>query len=117
MIEPRKFDTGAMRDTEQGKPDYEGFLSSAVLKRYGEYMHQHRHMADGSVRDSDNWQRGIPRSVYIKSAWRHFMDWWTAHRNGDTMGLEDALCALLFNTMGFLHETLKHKGDDSAQVP
>ena len=114
MIEPRKFDTGAMRDTEQGKPDYEGFLSSAVLKRYGEYMHQHRHMADGSVRDSDNWQRGIPRSVYIKSAWRHFMDWWTAHRNGDTLEVEDALCALLFNTMGYLHETLKDKDSRAA---
>lgn len=50
----REFDTGATRTTEEGKYDYEGFLSPLVIERYGHYMHAHRIMPDGSLRDSDN---------------------------------------------------------------
>ena len=107
----RTFETGATRDTEQGKVDYEGFLSPLVIERYGEYMHKHRKQQDGQVRDSDNWQKGIPKQVYMKSGWRHFMSWWKAHRSGkDT---QEHLCALLFNVCGYLHEVLKEEKDDS----
>jgi hypothetical protein len=106
----REFKTGATRDSEEGKYDYEGFLSCLVIQRYGEYMNKHRKQADGNLRDSDNWQKGIPRDAYIKSAWRHFIDWWREHRGyGSREGLEDALCALMFNAMGYLHEHLKEK--------
>lgn len=104
----RKFDSGATRDTEDDKPDYEGFLSPLVLERFGRYMHRHRMQADGSLRASDNWQRGIPLDVYMKSGWRHFMAWWTEHRRYPLQeGIQDALCGLLFNVMGYLHEHLK----------
>ncbi len=106
----REFDTGATRDTNEGKPDYEGFLSPLVIERYGQYMTKHRKQSDGGLRDSDNWQKGIPKDVYIKSAWRHFVDWWKEHRGlGSREGLEDALMALLFNVMGYAHEVLKAK--------
>ena len=105
----RVFDTGATRDTESGKLDFEGFLSPLVLKRYAKYLNGHRTMSDGSTRDSDDWQKGIPLDVYMKSAWRHFMDMWSYHRLwlpdiGNFM--EDAMCAILFNVMGYLHERL-----------
>ena len=104
----RKFKTGATRDLDENKFDYEGFLSPLVIKRFGEYMHKHRQQADGKLRDSDNWQKGIPQDAYIKSAFRHFMDWWSEHRgHKSTEGLEDALMAMLFNIMGYAHETLK----------
>ena len=104
----RTFESGATRDTDTTKHDYEGFLSVRVIRRYGEYMHKHRQMADGSLRDSDNWQRGIPLDAYVKSGWRHFLDWWGEHRQlGSREGLEDALCALLFNAMGYLDSILK----------
>jgi len=104
----RKFSTGATRDTNEGKLDYEGFLSPLVIKRYGEYMTKHRKQSEGTLRDSDNWQKGIPINVYIKSAWRHFIDLWSEHRGITTKGgIEEALCALLFNVMGYLHEHLK----------
>lgn len=104
----REFDTGATRGTEEGKPDYEGFLSPLVLQRYGQYMNKHRIQSDGRPRSSDNWQKGIPLNVYIKSAWRHFLDWWLEHRGHSSReGLEDALCGLLFNVMGYLHEKLQ----------
>jgi hypothetical protein len=109
-MEMRQFKTGATRDSEEGKFDYEGFLSPIVLKRYAEYMHKHRLQTDGKLRDSDNWQKGIPKDAYIKSAWRHMMDWWLEHRGYESReGLEEALCALMFNVMGYLHETLKEK--------
>ena len=108
----REFMTGATRDTDVSKYDYEGFLSPLVLVRYGQYMDKHRVQADGKLRDSDNWQRGIPLDAYIKSAWRHFMDVWMEHRGQPSReGLEDALCALMFNVMGYLHETLRKRGD------
>src|SRR3990167_2544864 len=107
----RTFDTGATRDLDANKLDFEGFLSPLVIERYAEYLNKHRKMADGSVRDSDNWQKGIPLPVYMKSAWRHFMAWWMAHRGGPgtVEEIEDDLCAVLFNTMGYLHERLKAK--------
>jgi hypothetical protein len=106
----RTFETGATRDTNQNKADYEGFLSPLVIKRYGEYMNKHRLQPDGNLRDSDNWQKGIPKQEYMKSAWRHFMDWWLENRGFESRdGEEEALCALIFNTMGCLHEILKER--------
>jgi hypothetical protein len=104
----RKFETGATRDGDSHKLDFEGFLSPLVLKRYAEFMHTHRFQSDGELRDSDNWQKGIPQAEYMKSGWRHFMAWWMAHRGHETdETLEEALCALIFNASGYLHEHLK----------
>lgn len=108
----RTFEGGATRDSDHDKPDYEGYLSPSVIKRFGQYMLKHQQQADGSIRASDNWQcgQGIPQDAYIKSAFRHFMDWWCEHRgNPSREGIEDAACALLFNVMGYLHEHLKTK--------
>lgn len=106
----REFETGATRDTDLNKPDYEGFLSPLVLKRFGEYMNKHRKQSDGKLRDSDNWQKGIPQEEYMKSAWRHFMDLWLFHRGYEGREtIEEALCGLLFNIQGYLHEIEKQK--------
>jgi len=110
MIKIRKFKTGASRDTEYNKIDYEGHISPIVLKAFGEYMNKHRFMKDGSIRSSDNWQLGQPKDVYMKSAWRHFMDVWLEHRGYKSRdGLEDALCGLLFNVMGYIFEIKKNE--------
>lgn len=107
----RKFNTGATRDTEEGKHDFEGYLSPLVLEAFARYMTKHRKQADGSVRASDNWQKGIPLDVYMKSGWRHFFDWWCEHRNIKSReGMEDALMGLLFNLQGYAHEYLKKGG-------
>lgn len=108
----RTFETGATRDSDSEKYDYEGFLSPAVLERFAEYMHKHRQQADGKLRDSDNWQKGIPLVAYMKSMFRHFMDLWKLHRGlpvGPGVDAEDTCCAMLFNVQGYLLETLKAK--------
>lgn len=114
MSEIRQFDTGANRDVADHKHDYEGFLSVPVMRAYGAYMHTNRQLKDGSLRDSDNWQNGIPKDVYMKSAYRHFMDWWSLHRGyrtydfeGKEVEIREAICGLLFNAMGYLHESIK----------
>ncbi len=108
LPQPRTFTTGATRDTDSGKLDYEAFFSPLVLKRYAEYMHKNRLLMDGTLRDGDNWQKGIPQDVYMKSLWRHFMDVWSYWRGIPIRStLEESVCACLFNLMGFLHERLK----------
>jgi hypothetical protein len=111
------YENGATRSIDTESLDYEGFLSPAVLERYAQYIHKHRFMKDGTLRDSDNWQLGIPLSRFMKSMWRHFLEVHFFHRSAysrNTSGntREEALCALLFNVMGYLHELLKHKVHD-----
>jgi hypothetical protein len=38
----REFTTGATRNLDEDKHDYEGFLSPYVLRRFAAYMHEHR---------------------------------------------------------------------------
>lgn len=123
----RTFESGATRDTDEGKFDYESFLSPLVIERYGEYMHTNRIQADGTLRDGDNWQKGMGLPTFMKSLWRHFHAVWKQHRimltyrnesdfgmvvaaNPDDLDdLEDHLCAILFNTSGYLLELLDHR--------
>lgn len=123
--EVRKFETGATRDAETGKFDYEGFLSPIVLERYGAYMHKHRKQSDGTMRESDNWQKGMPPQVYVKSLLRHALDLWKLWRGfevwdirtGEPVDIEDAACAIIFNTMGFLFGRLRIKKLPSCRLP
>lgn len=106
----RKFKTGATRDDDMTKIDYEGVLSPLVIQRFGEYMDKHRKQSNGDLRASDNWQKGIPRDAYIKSLWRHFMDLWLIHRGSEGReDIEEALCAIMFNSMGYLFEVLRRE--------
>ena len=110
--EIRHFESGATRNIDTGKFDYEGFLNPEVLYAFGQYMHEHRHQRDGSLRDSDNWQKGIPFRVYVKSLVRHVIDLWRMERgyrviNPDTMQphtQQELCCAIVFNAFGYLKE-------------
>ena len=109
------FDSGATRDSDDDKLDYEGFIDPVALRRYGEYMHSHRIQADGKMRDSDNWQKGIPLVKYAKSLIRHVIDFWILHRgelvfdqkDRHAVSKQELLCAIIFNALGYLGEELK----------
>ncbi len=106
--EIRKFSSGATRDSEMGKNDYEGFISPIVIEAFGNYMTKHRMQSNGKLRDSDNWQKGFGLDVCIKSGWRHFLDWWLEHRGYKSRdGMIDALCGLMFNTMVYMKEYIE----------
>lgn len=109
----REFITGATRDLDVEKLDFEGFESPLVTKRFAQYMHLHRKQVDGSLRGSDNWQKGIPKEAYIKSLVRHMEDvklHWDGYADEAVdKEFESVLCAVLFNAQGMLFELLKEK--------
>ena len=117
----REFEGGATRDCDQDKLDYEGFLSPQALIVYAEYMHKHRSTAKG-LRDSDNWQTGMPLEVYMKSAFRHLVAWWSLHRQhlaGQEVRvsvLNESICGVLFNAFGYLHQLGKVEDVEPAPV-
>ncbi len=106
----REFSTGATRDDDTTKADYRGYLSPQVLRRFGQYMTEHRTQADGTPRASDNWKKGIPRKEYLSSLLRHTVDLWYNLEHltigGEPQRIEDPLCAIIFNAQGLLHERL-----------
>jgi hypothetical protein len=111
----RTFKSGATRNNDITKLDFEGFENPIVTHSFGKYMHKHRKLEDGTLRDSDNWQKGFGTSALMKSMARHYMDVWLIHRgfevieNGEKVTMEDALNGLKFNVNGYLLDLLKDK--------
>lgn len=113
------FSTGATRNADTDKFDFEGFLHPEVLHVYGAYMHEHRTQRDGSLRDSDNWQKGIPFRTYAKSLVRHTFDLWRMQRGfvainpdtGQPHTKRELCCAIMFNAMGYLKELIDPAGE------
>jgi hypothetical protein len=113
----RQFETGASKSSDDGKHDYEAFFGVRWLRSFGRYMHAHRFQEDGTVRPGDNWQQGLPRDELMKSAWRHFFDWWSLHRGipvndfaGKPVTIEEAVNAITFNSMAY-QESLQKETD------
>ncbi len=99
-----------------GKIDPEAALSPLVLTAYCEYVRSHRLQGSKDARSDDNWQLGISPTSYMKSLWRHLLEAWRIHREipaykGENVAenMNDALCAIIFNAQGMLHERLKKK--------
>lgn len=107
-----QFDSGATRSGET-LYDPEGFLSPYVVEAYSKYMEKHRTQADGQLRNSDNWQKGMPKARYMRSLTRHFLDVWKVWRRdkADIRLLLDPLCAMLFNVQGMILEVLIATGE------
>jgi hypothetical protein len=107
--EQRVFDTGAMRDKEDGKYNYHGFLHPKVLQEFARYMDHHRRLPDGSLREASNWKKGMPIDSYMESLLRHVMDLWLLHdgyevtrpETGDVVTIHDALGGIFFNCQGY----------------
>ena len=113
MSEMKKFESGATRSVEGGRPSYVRALSPIVLKMYVEYLGRHRKQADGTMRDWDNWKGGMPKARYLDGLGRHNMNVWllmhgfSAEDNHGPVTLENSLYGVMFNSMGMLHELLK----------
>ena len=87
----RTFDTGAVRDSNEGKsrPD---LISPYFTERLG------FRLAEGAKKyEENNWKKGIPDEAFLESLERHLV----AYKMGKTD--EDHLSALAFNCMGIIH--------------
>lgn len=81
----QEFDTGSMRDTEDGKGDF-SLLPWIALRRFA------IHLQNGAKKyTKHNWRKGQNVSRYFSAAIRHLMKWWLCWDD------EDHLAAVLFN--------------------
>ena len=92
--ERAKFETGAQRDVETGKPrvsDVLEYLPLECLERTAD-----QYIRGAKKYDKDNWKKGIPTSRYLSSALRHLYMYLTGDR------VEDHLAAVVFNVFGIM---------------
>ena len=85
-----QFATGAVRDIQAGK-GWPHIIPTTALLRLA------KHFQNGAVKyGKNNWQKGIPLSSYLDSAFRH----WCAVK--DCKQDEDHLSALIWNAACFM---------------
>lgn len=89
--ERQEFDTGAVRDPQQGKGRYD-LISPYALKRLA--LH---YEAGAAKYDDRNWEQGIPASRCFSSAVRHLFQWLAGQRD------EDHLAAAAWNIFAIIH--------------
>jgi hypothetical protein len=115
----RTFSTGANRNSDDGKLDIEGFINPLALQTYCEYMHKHRHLEDGTLRASDNWQKLFGEehiSVCTKSLLRHAHDVWMENRGYESReGIDDALGGVIFNAFAIWLKVLEDRRCEDVQ--
>ncbi len=99
----RKFSTGAVRDTDDGKENFVECLSMRALRRYALYM-----KTVEKKYPPGNWRKGIPILEYEKSLMRHLHKYFMNRYEGGTLEPEiDHLAAAFFNLQGLMHESTK----------
>jgi hypothetical protein len=110
----RTFSTGATRDTAVGKIDPEGFVHPLFMLQFYKYMNMHRIQSDGTLRDSDNWQKGIPKEVCAKSLKRHMLDFELIHRGCYDAAHEPCIIAaamgIMFNVQAYVLQVIQEIG-------
>lgn len=89
--ERQSFETGAVRDTAEGKsrPD---LISPFATERLGDWL-----MLGAQKYSERNWERGIPVSRTLASLHRHLMKYQQGSKD------EDHLAAIMCNAMFILH--------------
>lgn len=96
----RSFDTGAIRDLEDGKEDYIETISWTAFRRYAQYMTEcKKRYSEG------NFKKGIPEEAYRRSALRHISKYLINTQEGGSLEPHiDHISAAIFNLFGILHE-------------
>jgi hypothetical protein len=109
----RTFKSGANRNADNGKLEIYGFNHPLVDTSFNKYMHHHRKLEDGTLRDSDNWWKGFPTRVIIESLSRHIHDikmiyaGYKVTENGNEVNLEEAINGAKFNLNALQLDNLK----------
>lgn len=81
----RIFESGALRDSGDNKLNYYGFRHPVLEQQFAKYMHEHRKMADGTLRDANNWWKGWDKEVSLQSMVRHTEDLQALHAGFDVI--------------------------------
>lgn len=105
------FTTGAVRDTEEGKPRIDLLLKYIPMPCL---MRITQHYVNGAKKyGNHNWQKGLPASRCISSAFRHAYQYLIGDRS------EDHLSAVVFNIICIIYweETGNLKMQDAHHTP
>lgn len=89
--ERQKFDTGAVRDTAEGKGRYD-LVSPIAIRRLAVVLEK-----GAKKYQSRNWEKGMPLGRFLDSAKRHIDQYLEGHRDEDHLG------QAMFNIMGCIH--------------
>ena len=107
----RKFETGAIRDNEDGKESYVETISWTAFKRYAQYM-----TGKKAKYGVGNFKKGIPIESYEESMSRHFQKYMeNKYEEGQVETGEDHLSALVFNIFGIIHEEERIKKNNKTK--
>ena len=98
--EARQFDTGAQRDSGEGKSR----MSLVPHKALNDVMQ--RYLAGAEAYGENNWKLGMKNSVLYDSTMRHLMAFWTGDESEDHLG------AALWNIMGLIDNVDKRSDMD-----
>lgn len=99
MEDIRKWETGAIRGSEEGKLDYNETISYSAMRRYADYM-----TGKKKLYWAWNFKKWIPTSSYEQSMLRHINEYMENKYEEWNLELEqDKLCAILFNIFGIIH--------------
>ena len=98
--EARQFDTGAQRDSGEGKSR----MSLVPHKALNDVMQ--RYLAGAEEYGENNWKLGMKNSVLYDSTMRHLMAFWTGDESEDHLG------AALWNIMGLIDNVDKRPDMD-----
>ena len=93
----RQFPSGANRNSNVGKHDIEAFINPLCDDSFHAYMHKHQQLEDGTTREGDNWQKGIPPVELMKSLTRHFHELRMIERGYGDSDVVEVLNAIRFN--------------------
>lgn len=104
MSDKQHFETGAQRDTNEGKSRFD-LMTPFIEKRLGELLRK-----GAEYYGANNWLSGIPNSRYWESFRRH--------ANSYAMGMknEDHLAAAIWNLCGIMHNEEVAGTDTEIQV-
>lgn len=96
----KHFDTGAVRDNQEGKVDFVETISFTAHERYARYM------TGKKVKYGvGNFKKGIPIESYEQSLMRHVDKYFrNKYEKGNDEKEEDHLAAIRFNVDGIMHE-------------
>lgn len=104
--ERREFESGAVRDIQEGKGRLDLLPACAVIRLA-------QHFEKGAEKYEDrNWEKGIPMHSFIDSALRHLMKYLDGQND------EDHLCAAAWNCMCAMwtEEKMPHLQDIPARL-
>ena len=100
----RTFNSGAKRDSNEGKENYSVNVSALALRRYAQYM-----TGKANLYGEGNYLKGIPSKECLESLLRHINKYLIEKQTGIVVEDSDHLSACIFNIFCIMHNEENEK--------